>query len=222
MSEPSTDSSQTTSSLERQEGDYFVDWRMRQATVKILTGIDARPPPSHLASQQAQSPAIRPRPRESGYSQLTVAPCLVNGSRRASGGAGEQDGCVIEQARHEKIILGCYVQAADIDETWRLWATIEAWWLAVELLIATRVTNARTEAANTSIKPIKPVAAYGPAPRPGPRTGGHEPAAPPRRAPGPTPPTRRAAIRKINRRHLDPGDCPGANRPRRSRDIQAG
>jgi transposase len=61
----------------------------------------------------------------------------------------------IEQARHEKMILGCYVLAADMEETWRLWATIEAWWPAVEVLIATRVTNARTEAANTGIKHIK-------------------------------------------------------------------
>jgi transposase len=61
----------------------------------------------------------------------------------------------IEQARHEKMILGCYVLAADMEETWRLWATIEAWWPAVEVLIATRVTNSRTEAANTGIKHIK-------------------------------------------------------------------
>jgi transposase len=61
----------------------------------------------------------------------------------------------IEQARHEKMVLGCYVVAADMEETWRLWATIEAWWSAIEVLISTRVTNARTEAANTGIKQIK-------------------------------------------------------------------
>jgi transposase len=61
----------------------------------------------------------------------------------------------VEQARTEKMILGCYVVAADMEETWRLWATIEAWWLAVEVLITHRVTNARTEAANTGIKQIK-------------------------------------------------------------------
>ena len=60
-----------------------------------------------------------------------------------------------EQARTEKMILGCYVVAAEMDETWRLWATIEAWWPAVEVLITHRVTNARTEAANTGIKQIK-------------------------------------------------------------------
>ena len=53
------------------------------------------------------------------------------------------------------MILGCYVLAADMEETWRLWATIEAWWPAIEVLIARRVTNARTEAANTGIKHIK-------------------------------------------------------------------
>jgi transposase len=47
------------------------------------------------------------------------------------------------------------VLAADMDETWRLWHTIEAWWSAIEVLITYRVTNARTEAANTSVKHIK-------------------------------------------------------------------
>jgi transposase len=62
----------------------------------------------------------------------------------------------VEQARHQKMILGCYVLAADMEESWRLWATIEAWWPAIEVLIEHRVSNARTEAANTSIKQIKP------------------------------------------------------------------
>ena len=61
----------------------------------------------------------------------------------------------VETARTEKMILGCYVLAADMDETWRLWHTIEAWWSAIEVLITYRVTNARTEAANTSVKHIK-------------------------------------------------------------------
>jgi transposase len=61
----------------------------------------------------------------------------------------------VEQARHQKMILGCHVLAADMDETWRLWGTICAWWPAIEVLIATGVTNARTEAANTGIKQIK-------------------------------------------------------------------
>ena len=61
----------------------------------------------------------------------------------------------VEQARTEKMILDCHELAADMDETWRLWGTICAWWRAIEVLIATGVTNARTEAANTGIKQIK-------------------------------------------------------------------
>jgi transposase len=54
---------------------------------------------------------------------------------------------------HElKMRLGVSVLAADMPETDRLWATIDTWWDAVEVLIATGVTNARTEAANTTIK----------------------------------------------------------------------
>ncbi|SHN81227.1 Transposase [Geodermatophilus obscurus] len=51
--------------------------------------------------------------------------------------------------------LGAYVLAADMPETDRLWATTTAWWPAIEVLLVTGVTNARTEAANTSIKQIK-------------------------------------------------------------------
>ena len=61
----------------------------------------------------------------------------------------------VEDARTEKMIMGCYVVAADMDETWRLWYTIDTWWPAIEVLISTGVTNARTEAANTGIKQIK-------------------------------------------------------------------
>ena len=61
----------------------------------------------------------------------------------------------VERARTEKMILGCHVVAADMDETWRLWHTIDTWWPAIEVLIATGVSNARTEAANTGIKQIK-------------------------------------------------------------------
>jgi len=61
----------------------------------------------------------------------------------------------VEDARTKKMIMGCYVVAADMDETWRLWHTIDTWWPAIEVLISTGVTNARTEAANTGIKQIK-------------------------------------------------------------------
>ena len=53
------------------------------------------------------------------------------------------------------MILDCHELAADMDETWRLRGTICAWWRAIEVLIATGVTNTRTEAANTGIKQIK-------------------------------------------------------------------
>jgi hypothetical protein len=53
------------------------------------------------------------------------------------------------------MIFGCYVLAADMKESWRLWTTIEAWWSAIEVLITYRVTNARTEAANASVKHVK-------------------------------------------------------------------
>ncbi|WP_405098252.1 transposase [Micromonospora sp. NBC_01412] len=51
--------------------------------------------------------------------------------------------------------LGITVLAADMPETWRLWETINDWWDEIETFIETRVTNARTEAANTGIKHIK-------------------------------------------------------------------
>lgn len=60
----------------------------------------------------------------------------------------------LEQARAEKMTLGRYVLAADMNETTRLWNTVCAWWPAIEVLLTTRVTNARTEAANTGIKHI--------------------------------------------------------------------
>jgi transposase len=51
--------------------------------------------------------------------------------------------------------LGVTVLAAGMPETWRLWETINDWWDEIETFIETRVTNARTEAANTGIKHIK-------------------------------------------------------------------
>ncbi|MFN8076990.1 MAG: transposase [Kineosporiaceae bacterium] len=45
--------------------------------------------------------------------------------------------------------------AAAMPETDRLAATITTWWPAIEVLVITGVTNARTEAANTTIKQIK-------------------------------------------------------------------
>lgn len=53
------------------------------------------------------------------------------------------------------MLLGLYLLAADMPASNRLWATIDARWTGVEILIDTGVTNARTEAANTGIKHIK-------------------------------------------------------------------
>ena len=53
------------------------------------------------------------------------------------------------------MLLGTYVLAADMPESNRLWTTITNWWLVIEVLLVTGVTNAHTEAANTSIKQIK-------------------------------------------------------------------
>ncbi len=44
---------------------------------------------------------------------------------------------------------------AAMPETTRLNKTIDAWWPEIETFIATRTTNARTEAANVTIKNIK-------------------------------------------------------------------
>ena len=61
----------------------------------------------------------------------------------------------LAEAHEQKMRLGVFVLAADMPETDRLWATVDTWWEAIEVLIVTGVTNARTEAANTSIKQIK-------------------------------------------------------------------
>ena len=53
------------------------------------------------------------------------------------------------------MLLGHYVQVADMPEINRLWNTICVWWTEIEVLIVTGVTNARTEAANTGIKHLK-------------------------------------------------------------------
>jgi transposase len=61
----------------------------------------------------------------------------------------------LADAHTEKMRLGTYVLAANMPETDKLWSTICAWWPAIEVLVVTGVTNARTEAANTTIKNIK-------------------------------------------------------------------
>jgi len=61
----------------------------------------------------------------------------------------------LAEAHEQNMRLGAFVLAANMPETDRLWATVTAWWDAIEVLIVTGVTNARTEAANTGIKQIK-------------------------------------------------------------------
>ena len=61
----------------------------------------------------------------------------------------------LHQAAEAMQVLTAVVAVADTPETDRLLATLEAWWPAIEVLIVTGVTNARTEAANTTIKNIK-------------------------------------------------------------------
>ena len=55
--------------------------------------------------------------------------------------------------------MGCRVVAPYTDETWRLWHTIDTFWPAIEVLTATAVSNARIEAAKTSVKQIKRISA---------------------------------------------------------------
>ena len=43
--------------------------------------------------------------------------------------------------------LGHYVQVADMGETDRLWNTLCRWWLTIEVLLITGVTNAGTPAS---------------------------------------------------------------------------
>ena len=52
-------------------------------------------------------------------------------------------------------LLGHYVQVPHMPETDKLWNTICQWWAEIEVLIVTGGADARTEAANTSIKNIK-------------------------------------------------------------------
>jgi len=61
---------------------------------------------------------------------------------------------IVSEASAEALSAATAV-VADMPETDRLLATLEAWWPAIEVLIVTGVTNARTEATNTTIKNIK-------------------------------------------------------------------
>ncbi|PYI63902.1 ISL3 family transposase [Arthrobacter livingstonensis] len=57
-----------------------------------------------------------------------------------------------------KIFFERQVKAAAMKETDRLLATVTKWWPEIQTLLATRVTTAKVEAANTMIKNIKRIA----------------------------------------------------------------
>lgn len=61
----------------------------------------------------------------------------------------------LTQARERKATFDQYVAWAKLPEADRLKKTIDGWWTEIETFIETRVTNARTEAANVTIKNIK-------------------------------------------------------------------
>jgi transposase len=61
----------------------------------------------------------------------------------------------LDQAADAMAALRAVADVAAMPETDRLVATLEKWWPAIEVLIVTGVTNAKTEAANTGIKNIK-------------------------------------------------------------------
>jgi transposase len=61
----------------------------------------------------------------------------------------------LDQAADAMQALHAVAEVAAMPETDRLVATLEKWWPAIEVLVVTGITNARTEAANTTIKHIK-------------------------------------------------------------------
>ena len=61
----------------------------------------------------------------------------------------------LANAKAERVRFNQHVTWAAMPETTRLKKTIDAWWTEIETFITTRVTNAKTESANVSIKNIK-------------------------------------------------------------------
>ena len=61
----------------------------------------------------------------------------------------------VADAAHERTRFDRYVSWAAMPETARLKKTIDTWWPAIATFIRTRATNAKTEAANVTIKNIK-------------------------------------------------------------------
>lgn len=61
----------------------------------------------------------------------------------------------VAEARQRRRLLEYYALVADLPETTKLVSTVAAWWSEIETLVRTRVTNAKTEAANLTIKNTK-------------------------------------------------------------------
>jgi transposase len=59
------------------------------------------------------------------------------------------------QTRRERVTFDRYARVAAMPETDRLKTTIDRWWPEIETFIHTHVTNAKTEAANVTVKHIK-------------------------------------------------------------------
>jgi transposase len=61
----------------------------------------------------------------------------------------------VAAAQRERATFNQYVALAAMPEITRLKKTIDAWWPAIATFIRTRATNAKTEAANVTVKNIK-------------------------------------------------------------------
>jgi transposase len=61
----------------------------------------------------------------------------------------------VVEARAARVVLAQYVRTADMAETTKLMRTLDRWWDPIEVFIQTRVTNARSEAANLTCKNLK-------------------------------------------------------------------
>lgn len=61
----------------------------------------------------------------------------------------------VADAQRERATFNRYVTLAAMPETTRLKKTIDTWWPAIATFIRTRATNAKTEAANVTVKNIK-------------------------------------------------------------------
>lgn len=61
----------------------------------------------------------------------------------------------VADAQRERAKFNSFLALAAMPETTRLKKTIDAWWPAIATFIRTRATNAKTEAANVTVKNIK-------------------------------------------------------------------